>query len=677
VREHGFVELPRTGASSGARFGESYAALAAADVPYLVTLDALFWVAHVARDRALAAAEDGVLVPALETILRRLEARLEVESKDAPADLAQAYPLARGVISVARALLSPPYHPPVDLAHAVGQEQHLIAAHAGQAVSPLMGVTIDYSQIVARGAADASATRAAYAKAVAWLAAAPFALVARSEVPGAELSVSGARAHARAALLVARLIVFEIDAEAAYAGRRWTTLAEFAGGKSDDISLRELLDAATAVGIDVRQARSFVDVVKIDKLRHALLQARPAHLDDGAAIAGAIVRPPPPKDGTSDFLRPATSIRLLPSRTAPDAEVMQALVYPSVGKLTAKETPPPSARDGVRALPRALDVAVWLGSSEAAAAIHQAGDDAYERYADTLTELEARRPTPAARHASMYASSLDALSTYLARSEGDPALAAAGDPLWRQRKLESALAAWVMVRHDALAFARFPLATTASGVAASAPASSSAPVFVEPHPEAIGALLALVRQTSRGLRSIAQVPDGSPAIPILDASEKLLADALDAARRQASDEPLSAEERAAMSTFPARLAALEQALVGCHGADASMAFDVHTDGPAGRVLIEATGDLDDLYAVVREPGSGRAVLAVGSVATHYELTSPIGERPSDVVWRARLHAATPPERAAFTRGYVALRAAAEPTDGGAQDASGAHASGAH
>jgi hypothetical protein len=674
VLEHGFAVVPR--ATPGARFGQSYAALAEGGVPYVVTLDALFWVAHVARDRALAAAEESVLVPALDALLRHLETRLASDARGAPGDLVTPFLLARGVVAVARSLLSPAYQPAVDLSRVVSQENRRIAAHEGPSASPLLGVTIDYSQIVPRGAADASAARASYARAVAWLGAAPFVLAARGEIEGAELSIAQARAHTRAALLVARLVGFEVDVEAAYAWHQWATLARFAGGPSDDVSLRGLLDAAgTAtgaerVGMDVRDARSFVDVAKLDRLRHLLLAGHASRLFDGAAVAGVPVRirdqSEPEPTPLRDFTGATTSVRLLAPRGDADAALLQALVFPSVGKLTSTvELPPPTARDGIRAIPRALDVAAWLGAPDARAILHESGDDAYARYADTLDDLAARRPAELARHDSVYASSLDALATYALPSAADGAQLGASSPAWQRRRLESVLAGWTTLRHDALAFARFPLATTPAVPAAHARPPATLPAFVEPHPEAIGKLLSLVRQTARGFRALGHLPEGSPANPILDAAERLLADAFAIAGREANDEPLSPDERAAILSFPARLAALEDALAPSYAADASLAVDVHTDLVARRALVEGCGDLDDVYVAFREPQSGRIVLAVGAAASHYEVTEPARDRPSDAVWRARLHGPSPPARADYTRAFLVPSAEAEPLDASA------------
>ena len=76
-------------------------------------------------------------------------------------DLLAAYALARGVVSVARAQLSPTYRAPADLAKIVAEESKRILTHERPSVSPLLGVTVDYSQIAPRGMADASSARAA------------------------------------------------------------------------------------------------------------------------------------------------------------------------------------------------------------------------------------------------------------------------------------------------------------------------------------------------------------------------------------------------------------------------------------------------------------------------------------------------------------------------------------
>ena len=637
----------------------------------MVTLDALFWIAHVARDRALAAAEESVLAPALGTLLRRLETRLGAESHGAPGDLVAGFALARGVVSVARSLLSPAYHPPVDLARVVAAENVRIAEHKGPSVSPLLGVTVDYSLLVPRGGADASAARAAYARAVAWLGAAPFALAARGELEGAELSMAAARAHTRAALLIARLVEFEVDVEAAYAWYQWATLAVFMGGASDDVSLRDLLDAAGAAGMDVRNARAFVDVAKLDRLRHALARrprrAAARRSGDRRGLRAGRATP----DAKREFLRAATSMRLLPARGGADAEVLQALVFPSVGKLDARvaDPPPSTARDGVRAMPRALDVAAWLGSADARELLRESSDDAYEGYPSALDALCARRPAEQARHDSVYSSSLDALATYLAPSTADREQPGASSAAWRRRRLEAALAGWTTLRHDALAFARFPLATKPrsgrSGRAAAGDASGLRRAAPRGDREA---------PLARAAGDARPAGDGAPAGGVVRLSASLpprrsswpTPSPSPVAKRTTKSRALP-ERESLRTPFRRAWPPSSKGSSPASAADASLAIDVHTDQVARSALVEACGDLDDLYLVVRVPHTGRLVLAVGATASHYEVTEPASERPTDATWRTRLHGSPPPTRALFTRAYIAPAAAEEPPDASVTD----------
>jgi len=426
--------------------------------------------------------------------------------------------------------------------------------------------------------------------------------------------------------------------------------------------------------VNVRDERGLVDVVRIDRLRHALFATNAPRIYDGSGAAGASVRKGEPTS-PRDFARAATSVRIFAPRAAADAELLQALVFPSVGRFAPSTDPPPPAdptgaaprseRDGIRALPLALDVGAWLGAPEARALLHESGDDAYERYAETLDDLSARRPVDSARHDSVYCSSLDALATYLAPSGADPAQPGATSPAWHRHRLEAALAGWATLRHDGLAFARFPLATAPSLSPLHLRPEETLPAFVEAHPEAIAKLVSLVRQTTRALRAVGHLPAESPAAPLLDAAERILADALAIARREADDEPLSSDEREAVLTLPARLASLEDALVGSQAADASLAVDVHTDLVSGRALVEGVGDLDDLYVVFREPRTGRLVLAVGAASSHYEVTEPARERLTDTTWRARLHGPTPPLRDDYTRAFVAPATEPEAPDASA------------
>ncbi len=639
---------------TSSRVGALYAQLRDDKVPFVVTLDALFFLTHLAIERALAEVESNVVLPALEVVIKRLDTRLLAESKDARADLAPAYTVARGVVAVAAALAHKEYVPAADIADVVAKEKERVLSHAGPGDSPLLGVTVDYSAMALRGIAEKDETRGAWFRAMAWLAHAPFMLVGRGE-DGAvgKISVTLARTHARAALMISRLLDREVDAEAAKAWERIERLGRFIAGPADDVTPFDVSRAAVPAGVDMKDARWIANVVQVDKLRHALTRNHVTRLFDGpggvrmpASDAGA--------GGARSVARMAPSLRIFGARAAPDGEVMQALVFPAIGAMTPTEHPPPTSRDSVRALPSALDVAAWLGASEARAALHDAGDDGYDGYDASLDRLVRRRATEdtLARHGSLYTSSLSAIATYVTPSAADPGQPGAGTQAWRQRKMDAALSAWTFVRHDAITFTRLPLA--ASGTAdPPRTATASIPAFVEPHPEAIATLVGTVRQALRGLTAMEALASDSPARAMLKEVDDLLTLSLGIALRQSNDEPLAPQEAAALASFPARMVDLESRIALTGSADTPVVADVHADlGPA-RVLEEATGYVDEIYMVVAEPRTRRLVLAVGASIPHYELVQPAALRLSDIGWRARLQVAGgAPARGAWTKSFV-------------------------
>ena len=639
-------------AHPAARLGDFYAELRDDRVAWVLTLDALFFLSHLAIDRAMADVDVRVVAPALATMLRRLEVRLTAESRGARADMAPSYLVARGVVAVALALAQADYQPPPDLAALVAGEKARVLTHVAVSTSPWFGVPIDYSAMVPRGQADRDEAHAGWFRAVAWLQGAALALEGAGERGvRAPVDVATARVHARAALLLARLLDFEVDAEAASAWLRAEDASELLIGDADDPTPRLLALVATSQKLDVRDGEWFANVAMVDRVRHTAVDARPSRVDDGSLGSNA------PAAGIASgqpIGRLAPGFRLFGPRHVPDAEVLQSLVFPLVGALSRPE-PPPSSRDGMRALPSALDVAAWLGSGAARAQLHAAGDDAYARYADTLDRVSHERPPEGSleRHRTPYLSMLDAVQTWLRPSRGDGAIAGAGSVDWGARKAEAALAAWTALRHDATAMARVQVVDVRVGPHAGG--EQVVPAFVEPHPEAIAKLGALVRQTKRALVAAGALAPQSPAVAVLDEVDDLLWTALGVAVHEAADRPVPPAMAAALASFPARLRALEASLAASGAADVPLVADVHTDRPSGRVLEEATGRIEELWAVLREPETHKLWLAVGASIPRFELVQPMARRASDATWRARIAAEGEPSPGPLEQAYLVGR----------------------
>lgn len=564
----------------------------------LVTVDALFAATRLGIELALAQAEEQ-LAPALEALLARLEKRLAAEQKGTGATLSEAYRIARGVVAVAGS-----GKPPPDLAAAVNAERALIEAHAVTATSPVLGFPIDYT----RFAAPSASARPATFRSLAWLGSAPLPLVARTEMPGAPLDVGRARTTTRAAMLLARLVDADVDAESNALYTRITRFLDFVWGAPDDLTLAEIDVIAAKSGVDLAKPEHIVDVTKVDKLRAAARNARAPAIHDGPGGVGR-------------------SARLFGGHASPDAIALTALLGPRVG--AAQEGAPPSLqRSGTRVVPTTLDVAAWLGASGAKAALHETRADAFADFDAVLTKLTETRDLDAF-HSSIYESLLAAAGALAEEAEPPP-----------PSRLESILSAWTMVRHVDQPFARgAPRAVSPRSFA-----ESAASVLVENAPETIARLLATVRQTKRGFEALGVLAPDAPGSP-LPALDELLAIALVAAEHRANDEPLTTAELAKIATLPARLAAIEEDT----GTDTyAIAAVVAADPPSRRVLVTATGRIEPLFELTRDIGRDEPLLVVGPHLAHHEIVTDEGDAPSDAAWRGKSAAAS---RAAYTAAF--------------------------
>ena len=615
------------------RLGDFYAALRDDRVAWVLTLDAMFFLAHVALDRAMADVDARLVAPALGTMLRRLDVRLAAESRGARADMERSYLVARGVVAVALALLQPDYVAPAELAPLVDGEKVRVLTHIGIATSPWLGVPLDYSAMSPRGDADRDEAHAGWFRAVAWLEGAALALEGAGEgAVHSSVDVGTARVHARAALLLARLLDYDVDAEAAAAWDRVERAGQLLVGEADDPTPRDLSLVAAARKLDLRNGDWFSNVAMIDPVRHAAAKARESRVDDGSL--GSIA-PPAGVDPRLPIGRLAPGFRLVGPRETPDGELLQSLVFPMVGA-TQEHEPPASSRDGVRAMPGALDVAAWLGSAEARGQVHASHDDAYARYPETLDRLVRARPPEGSleRHRTPYLSLLDAMETWLRPSSGDRVQPGAATAEGRARKAEVTMAAWTELRHDATAMTRVEVLDLR--LAPRTPVESAVPVFVEPHPEAIAKLVAYVRQLSRALVGSGMLAKGAPGLAVLEEVDDLLWTALGVAVHEASDRKVPPALLQALGSLPARLRALEASLAGSNAPEVPLVVDVHTDRPSGRALEEGLGRVEELWTVMREPETHRLWLVVGASIPHVEGTRPMGLRTSDAAWRARI-----------------------------------------
>jgi hypothetical protein len=179
------------------------------------------------------------------------------------------------------------------------------------------------------------------------------------------------------------------------------------------------------------------------------------------------------------------------------------------------------------------------------------------------------------------------------------------------------------------------------------------PTFIEAEPHVIARLLAIVRQAQRGLTALGPLPAKSPAQSALAELEDVLWLAMRVSSRAAADKPVLPEDAALLASLPARMANLEADAPDEPG---PVAVAVHADPVSGGLLVSGTGLIEPVLYVVRDPGTGKRILAAGAHVTHREVVerSRGGMEPTDAAWRARFKAEPPPP-ASWTTAFRVAR----------------------
>lgn len=588
-------------------------------VPYVVTLDALSYAMHLAFERALAEVDDGVLAPELDTLLLKLDSRLAAEQKGAGVEIGEALQLARAIVAVARglaneSLTAPPGSTPSELGPAVAQEIARVVGHTGRSPSALLGVPIDYGRFLV----PAGAARPGSFRALAWLATAPLVLAARSEVRGGVIGVAGSRLHARTAMILTRITDRDVDAGIHASWSRISRLLSFVWGPSDDLSFRELDEAASAIGLNLEDPKHVANVITVDRLRRRAAGVRAPQLYDGAGAPGPA----------------GVSVRIFGGHAPADSIALASF-----------------SRAHESAMPSSLDLAVWLEAAEARASLHESGGDSLAGYDEVLARAVSARPQDDApsRHASVYGSQLDVVMAWLA-PEGDAARPLASVAM-RRAAIESALASWTYARHTGQPLSRPRPARRARAARELQVSGAALPAFVEAAPDVIARLVATVGQLKRGLAGLRALGPTSPAMVVLAEVDDILRVALRVATRTSNDEALAPEDLTALASLPARLASLEEPSEDGVAPGGPVIAEVFVDASGHRVLSTATGAIEPAVMIVREPGSGRLVMAVGAHVAHHELVEARSRQTIEMI--AREGVALP--RAPYTSAFRLVR----------------------
>lgn len=341
-------------------------------------------------------------------------------------------------------------------------------------------------------------------------------------------------------------------------------------------------------------------------------------------------------------------INYMPQRYTPDAEVLNAMY---------DETP--NAR---HPYPSGLDVFSAFGTDEADHIINNVYDypAQWTKYRDEAAKMKKRFADFSEWDRSMYNKWMQCLVELQTQDKGQPSYMHTA--AWRRKNLNTALASWAELKHDAILYAEQPMAAECGGGG-----EFPDPVlvgYVEPNLPFWTQMRQLLSLTRSLLEKHGMMDD-----QLRERTDKLDYDigfCIDVSRKELAGEMLQEGEYAAIKYLGSSLEWFTLSVIDpdlllnnwelVQGPDRSVAViaDVFTrnvpDCQKCGILYEATGNADILYVLVDI--GGKTYLTRGATFSYYEFVHPLGQRLTDEEWQQRLENGKAPSRPQWMQPYL-------------------------
>jgi len=605
--------------------------------PTFITSDSVLHTSHVLFDYTLRAAESRRLDGNLRQLTGRMFGRMstllaeELKKRYIIAPPPYGYDRVTAYFGVAQKLLAPETKLPPAVAPLVDREVALITAHAGEATSPIMGVTEDYTQYTPRGHYTRNERLTRYFQAMIWYGRAGF------PISGAKLTRDEARANVLAGILLSRQLEAADSPAVRLPGvptiNLWRSIynpTAFLTGQSDDLTPPEYAKLSREIFGETLPGG----------------WTPQAQADTDRFIAAAIaLRPPKIIGGDQTGNTPPVSLRLFGQRFTIDSAMLQRLVAPNVPG---------------RTMPSGLDMMAALGSPAAEKVLYDRGEFRNPAYSNAMSKLRvefnARDDAGQTTAYDYWLHTLRALvndRSFLGQyptGYGTARPAWWSNEAWMAKQLNTGLGSWAELRHDTILYVKQSYATRA--VAAENP---SPIVYVEPVPQVYAALIRLLSATRDGLTAQGVFPTELGAnyddmtrllraLLLISTQETLTAEEktrlADIEQPTADDQQQAANIGATLRRVETLPTPLRAEITGDEDAKAALIADVHTDPTTGRVLEVAVGRV--LTVIVPVPDTKPAAEAYGPIFSYYEFPQPMADRLTDAAWQQRIEAGKVP-----------------------------------
>lgn len=574
------------------------------DFPSFVTTDLFAQAFHVYFDCLVRKIEQRQLYGDVEDLTRRYWTLLDAQARRAPATSAgQAAQYCADYFAIAHTLLTGKQELPFSAAGAAAARREIDNVHKAQtAPSDFLDFTTRpfmYDTFRPRGHYTRCDSLSRYFQAMMWLQAIPFIIDNDKSLQRAVVMAcvangdDGLRASAR---LMGRYL-------------------DFLMGDPDNVALADLERAVAPYGTDA--ARIIADKKAMAAIRKAMM-----------ALSKSRTRIVPKEPAYSIY-----RLNFLPQRYQPDAEVLQEMV-------DYKHQP------SQRQLPSGLDVLAAMGNEAALALLGETQGARWDGFAAAMARMRALM----AGHdygksfASMWLKAVGHAADHTKVGTSFPYFMQGG--MWARKELNTALASWAELKHDAILYAKQPMGAECG---AAGPPDPVVKGYVEPNNGYWAEAEAMLRAAREFLYGSEGLDD------MREATDKLLDMATFLHRiglKEMTGEPLVPEEYDQIEHIGAQFENLSlnllrdpdqylQAWSDVEGTDRNVALaaDVYTanaeNNPEPSVLYGAVGPADEIYVVVEV--NGYLYLMRGAVLSYREFSCPLSEpRLTDGVWQQML-----------------------------------------
>lgn len=462
-------------------------------------------------------------------------------------------------------------------------------------------IKFGYSLFRPRGHYTHGDTLGRYFRAMMWLQSVPFGTDSEQQM--------------KRAMVMAKAVAGNADTQAAY--RRITEPITFLMGSPDNVTIMQLYDEIAKTGMSVEEL--FNNKKRMQQVCNAV-----------EAIGKRQTRIRPKYERTSHC-----KINLMPQRYMPDAEVLQEMVdYENE----------PTLRD----TPRGLDVmAAMRWSAAERLLIDEMGENKrWDGFKPTLERMK-RRMDSIDWSETVATRWIESLTTLADNGTHMPYFMLT--PEWQKKCLNTALASWAELKHDAILYAKQPMGAECGGAGPPEPVTKG---YVEPNVKFWEKAIALIDATTKVLNDHALTTDKtkSTSESVREKAEFLLR----ISEKELTGKRVTDEEYDAIRIIGSNFEYLsldmlrepDQYLLtwdDVQGPNKNIAViaDVYTanadNNPLDKhsILYEGVGNADEIYVIVEIDGF--LYLTRGAVFFYRELKQPINApRITDEEWQELL-----------------------------------------